>query len=184
MNAIFGGQFMSRLNMNLREDKGYTYGARSTFDWRVHAAAARSRRSSSVKTDVTAPALVEFLKEIRGHPRRTGPSRPRNSNFREGLPHAGFPAEFETASQIAGRLETLVEFGLPDNYFNTMIPKFNAVTAADVLAAAEKYLHPNALSIIIVADREKVEKSLRELPAGKNIEFVQFDENFHLVPAK
>ena len=94
----------------------------------------------------------------------------------------GYPAEFETISQIAQRLETLVEYRLPDDYFNTVIPKVAAVTADDVLAVARKYIHPNNLAIIVVGDREKIEKSLKELPAGKTIELMQFDEDFRLVP--
>jgi zinc protease len=182
MNTIFGGQFMSRLNMNLREDKGYTYGAHSSFEWHVHAAGTYVA-SSSVKTDKTAPALVEFLKEIDGV-RGEIPIKPEELNDAKDYITRGYPSEFETISQIAQRLETLVEYKLPDDYFNTLIPKISAVTADNVLAAAKKYIHPNNLTIIIVGDREKVEKSLQELPAGKNLEFMQFDENFQLVPAK
>jgi zinc protease len=182
MNAIFGGQFMSRLNMNLREEKGYTYGARSSFDWRVRALGAFSA-SSSVKTDVTAPALVEFLGEIDGI-RGAVPVKPAELADAKDYLTRGFPSEFETISQIAGRLETLVEYRLPDDYFNNVIPRLSAVTADDVLAVAKKYLHPDSLAIVIVGDREKIEKSLRELPAGKNLELMKFDDDFQLVPAK
>ncbi len=182
MNAIFGGQFMSRLNMNLRETKGYTYGARSMFDWHVHAPGA-FLASASVKTDVTAPALAEFLKEIDGI-RGEIPVKPEELNDAKDYLTRGYPSDFETISQIAQRLETLVEYKLPDDYFNTFIPKVSAVTADDVLAVAKKYIHPNNLAIIIVGDREKIDKGLQELPAGKNIELMQFDDNFQLVPAK
>jgi zinc protease len=168
--------------MNLRETKGYTYGARSTFDWHVHAPGAFVA-SSSVQTAVTAPALVEFLKEIDGL-RGAIPIKSEELNAAKDYLTRGYPSEFETASQIAQRLETLVEYKLPDDYFNTMIPKITAVTADDVLATAKKYIHLNNLSIIIVGDREKIEKSLQELPAGKNLERMKFDENFQLVPAK
>jgi zinc protease len=182
MNAMLGGQFMSRLNMNLREDKGYTYGARSAFEWRVHAPGPFVA-SSSVKTDVTAAALAEFLKEIDGIRGAKAIAADELDASKDYLTR-GFPGEFETASQIAQRLETLVEFHLSDDYYNTMIPKLKAVTAAEALAAAKKYIHPDALSIIVVADREKVEKSLSELPVGKNIELMRYDEDFKLVPAK
>jgi zinc protease len=182
MNAIFGGQFMSRLNMNLRETKGYTYGARSMFEWHVHAPGAYVA-SSSVKTDVTAPALSAFLSEIDGI-RGKNPIKPEELNDAKDYLARGFPSEFETISQIAQRLETLVEYKLPDDYFNTMIPKISAVTADDVLAAAKKYIHPNNLTIIIVGDREKVEKGLQEGQFDKNLELMKFDDNFHLVPAK
>jgi zinc protease len=182
MNTIFGGQFMSRLNMNLREEKGYTYGARSSFDWHVHAPGT-FLASSSVKTDVTAPALVEFLKELDGL-RGAAPVKPEELADAKDNITRGFPGDFETIAQVAGRIETLVEYGLPDDYFNTVIPSISAVTADDVLAAAKKYIHPNDLSIIIVGDREKIEKSLQELPAGKNLELMKFDDDFQLVPAK
>ncbi|MCC6126005.1 MAG: insulinase family protein [Pirellulales bacterium] len=182
MNAIFGGQFMSRLNLNLRETKGYTYGARSSFEWHVHAPGAFTA-SSSVKTDATAPALVEFLKEIDGL-RGAIPIKPEELADAKDYLTRGFPSEFETISQIAGRLETLVEYHLPDDYFNAAIPNLAAVTGDDVQAAAKKYIHPNNLAIIIVGDRGKIEKSLAELPAGKNLELLRFDDNFQLVPAK
>jgi zinc protease len=136
-----------------------------------------------VKTDVTAEALVEFLKEFNGL-RGEIPVKPEELNDAKDYLTRGFPSEFETISQIAQRLETLVEYKLPDDYFNTMIPKLTAVTADDVLAVAKKYIHPNTLTVIIVGDREKIEKSLQELPVGKNIELMKFDENFRLVPAK
>jgi zinc protease len=180
MNAIFGGQFMSRLNMNLRETKGYTYGAHSMFEWHVHAPGAFVA-SASVKTDVTAPALVEFLKEIDGL-RGSVPIKADELNDAKEYLTRGYASEFETISQIAQRLETVVEYKLPDDYFNTMIPKLSAVTAADVLAAAKKYVQPDKLAIIVVGDRKKIEKSLKELPAGKNIELMKFDVNFRLVP--
>jgi zinc protease len=182
MNTVLGGQFMSRLNLNLREDKGYTYGARSSFDWRVHAPGTFVA-SSSVKTDVTAAALVEFLKEIDGI-RGEKPVKPEELADAKNSLIRGFPGDFETIAQVAGRIETLVEYGLPDDYFNAVIPGISAVTADDVLAVAKKYLHPNNLSIVIVGDREKIEKGLAELPAGKNIELMKFDDDFQLVPAK
>jgi zinc protease len=180
MNAIFGGQFMSRLNMNLRESKGYTYGARSMFDWRVRQPGPFIA-AASVQTAVTAPALVEFLKEFQGMA-GAKPIDPKELDFSKTYLTRGYPADFETPSQIAGQLETLVEFGLPDDYFSAYIPKIEAVSTADVLEAAKKHLDLDHLAIVIVADRAKVEPGLRELPAGKNIEVVQFDENFHLVP--
>ena len=152
------------------------------FDWHVHAPGAFVA-SASVKTDVTPPALVEFLKEIDGL-RGEIPIKPEELNDAKDYLTRGYAGEFETISQIAQRLETLVEYKLPDDYFNTFIPKISAVTADDVLAAAKKYVHPDNLAIIIVGDREKIEESLTKLPAGKNIELMKFDENFQLVPAK
>jgi zinc protease len=178
MNSVFGGQFMSRLNMNLREQKGYTYGARTMFDWRI-----RQRgpflAMASVQTAVTAPALVEFLKEFDG---MLGgrPVGGEELEFSKAFLTRGYPAGFETPSQVASHLETLVEHGLPDDYFNTYIPKISAVTPADVLRVAKKYLDREHLTIVIVGDRAKIESDLQKLPEGKDLKVYQFDEEFRL----
>jgi zinc protease len=182
MNTIFGGGFMSRLNMNLREDKGYTYGARSSFDWHVHAAGTFTA-SSSVKTDVTASALAEFLKEIGGIRGEEPVEMEELENAKKFITR-GYTSEFETISQVAGRLEGLVEYGLPDDYFNTLIPQISAVTAEEVTKVAEKYLHPENLTIVIVGDREKVQKSLEDLMEDTPVELMKFDDDFQLVPTK
>ena len=96
----------------------------------------------------------------------------------------GYPAGFETPSNVASQLETLVEFGLADDYFNTVVPKITAVTEVDVERVAKKYLHVDHLAAIVVGDRSKIEASLRALPIGKNLTVVHFDDNFHLVPSE
>ena len=182
MNSIFGGQFSSRLNLNLRETKGYTYGARSAFDWRIRQPGPYVA-SASVQTAVTAPALVEFLKEYQGLV-AARPAEAQEVDFSKMYLIRGFPADFETPGQVARSLEALVEYGLPDDFFNTYLPRIQAVSPSDVQSVAKKYVDLEHLAIIIVADRAKVEASLRELPVGKDLETVQFDENFQLLPAK
>ena len=127
MNMIFGGQFSSRLNMNLREQKGYTYGARSTWDWRVHERGPFVA-TSSVQTAVTAPALAEFLKELDGMV-GARPVEEKELDFCKKYLTRGYTAGFETPSQVAGQLETLFAYKLPDDYFNTVVPGIRAVTA-------------------------------------------------------
>jgi predicted Zn-dependent peptidase len=181
-NTIFGGQFLSRLNMNLREDKGYTYGARSTLEWRVREPGTIVA-AASVQTRVTAPALVEFLKELRdiAGPRPVGPDElARGQRFLV----RGYPANFETSSQVAEQLETLATYRLPGDYFNTVVPKLNAVTTADVLQTAKKYFKLDRLTIDIVGDRAAIEADLGKLPEAKNLAVLQFDEDFRLVPGK
>ncbi len=180
MNTIFGGQFSSRLNMNLREEKGYTYGARSGFNWRQQPGPFVA--TASVQTAVTAPALAEFLKEFRDI-RGGRPVTDKELDFAKASITRGFAAGFETPRDIAGRLEDLVEFGLPDNYFNTVVPKVSAVSSDEVIRAAKKYLDTDYLSIVVVGDRSQIESGLRELPAVKRIEVKQFDEQFRLAPA-
>ena len=180
MNTVFGGQFSSRLNMNLREDKGYTYGARSLFDWRVHERGPFVA-TSSVQTAVTAPALVEFLREFAGMVGQR-PVGADELDFCKAYLTRGYPAVFETPGQVAGLLEALVQYRLPDDYFNTLVPKVKAVTGDDVLGVAKKYLDLEHLAAIVVGDRTQIEPALGKLPIGKNLTVCRFDENFRLVP--
>jgi zinc protease len=182
MNSIFGGQFSSRLNMNLREDKGYTYGARTMFDWRTRQPGP-FLAMASVQTAVTSPALVEFLKEFDGIV-KARPVTTEELDFSKAYLTRGYTAEFETPDQLARQVETLVEHRLPDDYFTTYVPRIDAVSAQDVLQVAGKHLDLGHLTIVIVADRLKVEDSLRKLPTGKDLQTLQFDANFRLVPAK
>lgn len=180
MNSIFGGQFSSRLNMNLREDKGYTYGARTTLDWRVHGRGPLVA-SASVQTAVTAPALVEFLKEFSGMVGQR-PVTTEELEFSKTYITRGYPATFETPNHVAMQLETLVQYRLPDNYFNTVVPKLRAVTTEDVLRVAKKYLDLNHLAVVVVGDSSQIEPALRRLPIGKNLTVYRFDEDFRLTP--
>ncbi len=182
MNMVFGGQFSSRLNLNLRERKGYTYGARSAWDWRVHQRGPFVA-SSSVQTAVTAPALREFLKELEGMV-GAQPVTEKELDFCKKYATRGYTAGFETPSQVATQLEILFAYQLPDDYFNTVVPGVHAVTTADTMRVARQYLDPEHLTIIVVGDRAKIERELRELPGGKDPAVYSFDENFRLLPVK
>jgi len=160
MNMAFGGQFTARLNMNLREDKGYTYGYRSRFDWRKSASSYVA--GGSVQTDVTREALVETLKEYRDlHSERPIDA----SEFEKaqlGLIR-GFPPTFETPSQVLRRLLDIVHFGLPDDYFSGQVARFEAVTLEDVRRVAAEHVDPDMLSILVVGDLAKIAGPVREL---------------------
>jgi zinc protease len=182
MNSIFGGQFSSRLNLNLREAKGYTYGARSMFEWRIPQRGP-FLATASVHTAVTAPALAEFLKEFQGMAGERAVTADELA-FSQAWLTRGYPAEFETPDLLARQWETVVEHRLPDDYFNTYIPRISQVTAADVLRVARQFLDPGHLTIVVVADRSKVEAGLRELPLGKSLEVRQADEDLALVPGR
>ena len=148
MNTAFGGQFASRLNMNLRENKGFTYGARSSFNWRANDLSAFVA-SASVQTAVTAPALTEFINELQD----IAGNRPVEGDeldFCKKYITRGFPAGFETSSALAGQLETLTQFHLPDNYFDTVLPGVNAISKAEIIAAAKKHLKTENLAVVIV----------------------------------
>jgi zinc protease len=182
MNTVFGGQFSSRLNLNLREQKGYTYGARSTWDWRVRSEGLFVA-TSSVQTAVTAPALSEFLKELHDMA-GARPVETKELDFCKKYVTRGYTAGFETPSQVASQLETLMAYQLPDDYFNTVVPSIQAVTTDDVMRVAKKYLALDRLSIVVVGDRAKIEPELRKLPAGKGLKVFRFDDAFRLEPTE
>jgi zinc protease len=160
MNFAFGGQFTARLNMNLREDKGYTYGYRSRFDWRK----SRSNFSAggSVQTAVTKEALIETLKEFRDLAGARPLTAEEFEKARNGIIR-GFPPTFETPGQVLRRLIDLVHFELPDDYFTTQIAQLEAVELEDVHRVAREYVHPDRLNIVVVGDREVIEPGLQEL---------------------
>ncbi|MBA3440073.1 MAG: insulinase family protein [Pyrinomonadaceae bacterium] len=160
MNTLLGGQFSSRINMNLREEKGYTYGARTSFDYRRKAGPFIA--TAGVQTAVTKEAVVEFLKELRGI-RGEMPVKEAELEFSKQAIIRGFPRGFETPEQIAGRLTEVVLYGLPDDYFNNYIERVRAVTVADVSRVASRYLDPSKMAILVVGDRQSVEPSLRTL---------------------
>ena len=181
MNAIFGGQFTSRLNLNLREEKGYTYGARSLFDWLASQPGPFSAMAS-VQTQVTAPAVVEFRKEFEGMMGKK-PVTAEELEFCKRYLTLAFPAGFETSGQLAGHLETLVVFHLPDDYFNRYVPGVAAVSAADVERVAKERFQADRLIQVVVGDRARIEGDLRKLPSGKDLKVYRFDEQFRLAPA-
>ncbi len=160
MNTLLGGGFTSRINMNLREEKGYTYGARSGFAFRRGAGPFSA--SADVQTAVTKESVAEFMRELRGI-RGEIPVTPRELEYNKQSLIRRFPSGFETTGQISSQLANLVVYGLPDTYFNDYIQKVNAVTVADVNRVANKYLSPDKMAIVVVGDRKTIEPGLKEL---------------------
>lgn len=160
LNAILGGQFVSRVNLNLREDKGYTYGARTSFDFRR--AAGPFTASAGVQTAVTKQSVSEFLKELRGIRGDIPITDAELTAAKQALVLA-YPRGFETPAQIAARLSDVVQYGLPDNYFNNYISNISNVTAADVNRVARATIDPANLAILVVGDRKVIEPGLRSL---------------------
>jgi zinc protease len=174
MNEILGGQFSSRINLNLREDKGYTYGASSHFIFRQGPGPFQA--GGSVRTEVTREALVELVKELTDI---TG-ARPISDDeleFAKEQVIRGFPSQFETTAGVAGTLVELVLFNLPDDYFATYTSRVEAVTNADVNRVARKYLDPGHFTILIVGDRAKVEPALKGLPYARVINMLDVEGN-------
>ena len=163
LNIILGGQFVSRINMNLREDKGYTYGARTAFDFRR--AAGPFVLNVSVQSEVTVDAIIESLGEL--HAIR-GPRPVTAAELRAGRAALtrGYPRNFETADQISRAAAQLSLYDLPDDYFSTFVPKVLAVDEAAVTRVAEQYIDPSRLVTVIVGDRDKVGPSIPRLNLG------------------
>ena len=163
LNAILGGDFVSRLNSNLRESKGYTYGVRTAFNLRrgigpfvMH---------TSVGTDVTGPAVREALHEIRAVAADT-PATADEVAIAFASLSKGYPRGFETAGQVARSVAQLALHNLPDTYFEEFVPRLAQVTAADVSAAAQQYLPPAKMTTVIVGDLDKIHGSLPDLGLG------------------
>ncbi len=172
MNSILGGGGTARLFMNLREDKGYTYGAYSRFTARRGAGPFSA--SGEIQTGSTKEALVEFVKELNGI-RGAIPVTPTELETNKQSLIRRFPGGFETVGQISNQLSNLVVYNLPDNTFNEYISKVNAVTLDDVNRAAKKYLTPDKMAIVIVGDRKLVEPTIKEL--GYDIQILDTEGN-------
>lgn len=162
MNAVLGGLFNSRINLNLREAHGYTYGAFSAFEWRREAGPFVAH--TAVKSDVTDAAAREIVSEI-DRIRAEAISVEELSlatSYLDGV----FPIRFESTAAIAAALSVLALFGLPDNYYDTYRERVRAVTAEQVLEAARRYLHPEALQMVIVGDPVAVRAPLDAMRFG------------------
>ncbi|MEJ7860550.1 MAG: pitrilysin family protein [Pyrinomonadaceae bacterium] len=160
MNSILGGQFSSRLNMNLRESKGYTYGASSNWSFRRGGGAFGA--SANVQTAVTKESIAEFIKELRGIGGEI-PITPKELEYNKQSLIRRYPAGFETPSQIDTQLVNLDINNLPNTYFNDYTGNINAVTIQDVNRVARKYLDPSKMAMVIVGDRNAIEPKLKEL---------------------
>jgi len=161
MNTILGGSFTSRLNQNLRETRGYTYGARSRFDMRQSAGPfTASAEIVAAKTD---SGLVEFMKELNAI-RDTVPSIELSKAKR--YLQLGLPSDFETTQQIANNLIPVALYGLPLDYYNTYVSNIENITQADVQRVARQYIDPANLAIVIVGDRKSIEAGLKAVKAG------------------
>lgn len=177
MNTILGGSFGSRLNQNLREKHGYTYGAGSRFSMRR--APGPFTASAAVQTEVTADALKEFFNELNGIQKPVPPDELKRAKNYEAL---SFPSQFETTGQVAARLEELLTYKLPDDYYGTYVPNLQAVTASQVQQAAEKYILPGRFDVVVVGDRKTIEAPVRALNLGP-VKVMSVDEALGPGPA-
>jgi zinc protease len=168
MAMILGGLFNSRLNAKLREEKGYTYGAGAGYDFRRYAGPFSAR--AAVNTDATVPALADLLTELH----RIRDAAPVEVEMRAARDYlvGVFPLRFETPGPIVAALGGLVTFGLPPDELDRYRPAIDAVTAADVLAAARAHLHLERLAVVVVGDADAVGPDLERAGIG-DVEIVR-----------
>ncbi len=137
LNTILGGSFSSRLNLNLREKRGYTYGASSGFDMRLTPGPFSAQ--AGVQTDKTSESLIEFFNELNGILKTVPADELARAKNYVAL---RFPSSFETTGDIARRLEDAIVYRLPDDYYSRYVQNIEAITAADVQRVAQKYIQP------------------------------------------
>ena len=162
MNAILGGLFSSRINLNLREAHGYTYGAHSAYDWRRWAGPFSV--DAAVQRDVTDAAVREVLHEIDRIRAEavTDSELSLATSYLDGV----FPIRYETTTAIAAALANLVVYKLRPDYYDSYRANVRGGTAADVLAAARAHLDPEQLQLVVVGDPEAVRGPLEQLDFG------------------
>jgi zinc protease len=160
LNNLFGGQFTARLNANLRQNKGYSYGYHSSIDW--YRSSSLMVAGGAVQTEVTREAVVETMREFRD----IAGSRPVDEAEFDSAKASllrQFPSSFETPGQVLSQLTNVVSFDLPDDYYRTLSDRLQAVSLADVRRAAQEWVDPDRLLLVVVGDREAIEPGLREL---------------------
>ena len=162
LNALLGGLFGSRLNALLREAKGYTYGVHSSFDMRVGSGPFAVR--TAVQTEFTVPSVVETLGELQRI--REGLVTDEELSIARDYLVGVFPLRYETSGQVAGAIAGLVAHGLPDDELDRYRPAIAAVTAEQVLAAAQRYIRPEEAAIVIVGDADAFASALGDAGVG------------------
>jgi zinc protease len=167
MNTMLGGLFSSRINMNLREEHGYTYGSFS-FYW-FYRGTGPYITGAQVRTDVTAPATKELFKELNDI--HTKPLTDVELRQAKDSIIRSLPGEFESASGVNQQFADLWLFGLPLDYYAKMPAQIEAVTSADTQAAADKHIQPDHLLVIAVGDKSKIESGLKDLKLGPVVDW-------------
>ena len=164
MNGVFGGGFSARINMDIREDKHWSYGAGAFL------APARGQRpyfvSAPVQTDKTKDALAELIKLYRDI---VGPVPITEAELKEAKDYLilRLPGTFETVQQLSGAYSNIIEYNLPENYYDTYTAKVASLNAAEANALAQRVILPDHLIWVVVGDMSKVEAGIRELNIGE-----------------
>ena len=159
-NYSFGGQFSARLNQNLRQDKGYSYGYMSSIQWHRHASMIVA--GGSVQSNATSESVYETLKEFREVHSERPITAEELANAKDGILRA-YPASFERPASVLGQLVAMEQFGLPDDYFRTVRPALEAISLHDVHRVSKEHIRPGNLQILVVGDRASSEDALSDL---------------------
>ena len=164
MNTILGGSFTSRINMNLREDKHWAYGARSM----MHDAKGQRLffAYAPVQSDKTKESMVEIDKELRGILGGRPPTAEELDKAQKGQT-LRLPGRFETKRALGGALEEMTVYGLPEDYYETYASKVNALDLEKITAAAKQIVRPDQMVWIVVGDQAKIQKGIDELGFGE-----------------
>jgi len=172
-NSVIGGGFMSRINMNLREDKHWSYGAGAyivgTKGQRPYLVAA------PVQTDKTKESMAEVLKELKEVQQQRPVTEEELARVQD-QETLSMPGSRETVNGVIGSIADIIEHNLPDNYYETLPARIRGLTVQDMKTAAERLLHPNKMVWVVVGDRAKIEKGIRELNFGE-LKLVDADGN-------
>ncbi len=164
VNDIFGGNFSSRINMNLREDKHWSYGV---FSFLPSARGQRPYLSlSPVQTDKTKESLAELVKEYK-QMGRDKPISEQELKDEQSNATLAMPGQFETVQQLAGAYSQIIQYNLPEDYFNTFTQKATSLTPQGANEIAQKFIQPDHLVWVVVGDMSKVESGIRELNLGE-----------------
>jgi len=170
LNTILGEAFTSRLNQNLREEHGYSYGATSRFDMR--SSAGPFYAAAGVQTDKTSESVTEFFKELEGIKKPVPAEEVEKAkNYLALL----MPRSFETTGSMANSLAQMFVYNLPADYYATYTQRVRAVTPADVQRVAEKYIQPDRFAVLVIGDRKVIEPGIKALNLGP-IKTVEIEE--------
>ena len=173
MNTILGGDFVSRINMNIREDKHWSYGAQTAIP------GARGQRPflvlAPVQADKTKETMVEIKGELEGILGKKPITNDEYANAKNSIV-LGLPGQWETMGTVLGSLEEMVQYGLPDDYYRKYPGLVQKLTIADLSKAAAKTVHPESVTWIIVGDRAQIEPKIREL-GFKDVFIIDADGN-------
>ena len=164
MNGVLGGAFSARVNMNLREDKSWAYGA---YTFVLGGAGPRPFIGyAPVQTDKTAPSMQELRNEMVAI---TSTRPPEDDELARVMDEntLSLPGNWETAGAVAGSLSQMVRYGYDDDYWDKYAGRMRELELADVTAAADKYVRPDKLVWVVVGDRRKIEQEVRALEFGK-----------------